>query len=307
MHPAGSFKLICLLSLFFLLVNECEGARRTSKRPKATKKTKKLPPLTVCSNFNLGRPKMSPRMFVGMNNESLHSPPLDDKKENGIKNNSHTGHEESDSKIEARIWKGEAIPINRAPFMAVVMIRKGGDTIFRCNAAFITSRILVTAAHCFMDPNTRKQIDSRQFFVRYDTDKVSDAKRGQVAELERVVPHRKFSCAKEGDTHSPHDIAIVVLKQRVEAFRSDPSKLLKLPRKDTEKTKYIDNGHPLFIVSLGPSFPPEGDKFFKLKKQKVSLYAKDCDRIFSELLDPKFEPRRMLCNSVQDNLVTLGG
>ena len=236
-----------------------------------------------------------------MNNESLPSASVDDGMNEAHANASFPHQEDSNFTIEGRMWRGEKISLSEAPFLANVM--EHGDIKYTagrvCNAAFITSRVAVTAAHCFFDSKNRRMNDNK-FFLRYNTDDLG-TKPGNDGEVEKIVLHRNFAC---GGSHSAYDIALVVLKLPFKGWT--PDKVIKLP-KQAEKKKYINNNHRLTIVSTGPTFPKSNTQAI-LKKDIIPLYTDDCVKIWKAWrLSPKMDTKRMLCNRKEDNLVSITG
>ena len=301
MHLSAVCKLIFFLSLSTLLINVCDGTRWTrTRRPGTTKKAAKVQKLDVCSNAKFKIPKMRPRSLITMSNESLSSAPRDGEMNETRANDSFAHQEDSNFKIESRMWKGKKISVSEVPFLANVMEDGEGIVERVCNAAFITSRVAVTAAHCFFDSEHRR-IDDNRFFLRYNTDDLR-SKPGDDGDIEKVIVHRKFVCTK---VHSAYDIALVVLKSPFKGWT--PDKVIKLP-KQAEKKKYINNKHPLAIVSTGPTFPRSSRQYI-LKKQITFLYTDECVKLFEEYFyrSPAFDRKRMLCNRKEDNLVDLGG
>ena len=298
MHLSAVCKLISLLCLSTLLINVCDG----TSGPQTTKKAVKPEKLNLSSNQKSEIPQMKPGSLITMNNESFPSASVDDEMKGTQANVSSAHQEDSNLKIEGRMWRGTKISLSEVPFFANV-IKHGeieGTAKRMCNAAFITSRVAVTAAHCFFDEQKRR-IHDNQFFLRYNTDDLR-TKRGSESEIEKIIIHRNFACEA---VHSAYDIALVVLKVPFNGWT--PYSLIKLP-KQADKKRFINNGYPLDIVSTGPTFPRSSGQTI-LRKDIIPLYTEHCAGAFAEYLgmSPAFDPKRMLCNKEKDNLVSLKG
>nr|XP_034830046.1 trypsin-3-like [Maniola hyperantus] len=103
-----------------------------------------------------------------------------------------------------RVVNGEAIDISQIPYHAALRRKSSAGWIYTCGAAIITTKALLTAAHCV----SAIQSDPLQLRVAVGTSSRSSG--GTVYDVKTVYPHERYSSLT-----LEHDIAMLVISKKI--------------------------------------------------------------------------------------------
>ena len=102
-------------------------------------------------------------------------------------------------------------PDGSFPWMASLFLRRdSGEAYFMCAATILSSRVLVSAAHCFSD----KYRDSDWFVRVGDNYIISKDPNEQTFQVNQIVRHEKFFALSSPGGDGRHDVALLQIKTR---------------------------------------------------------------------------------------------
>lgn len=114
--------------------------------------------------------------------------------------------------ITPLIVGGKTIPRGTWPWLAAVYINKVTGLTFNCGGNLVSSKVVVTAAHCFRTPEKEYKADEVIIYLgRYNIMKWSE-KGSHVTEVDQIYVHDDYM--KE-EQNFDADVAIVVMTDRI--------------------------------------------------------------------------------------------
>lgn len=148
------------------------------------------------------------------------------------------------SYVSKRIIGGSAVERGQWPFVVALLVKTSKQ--FFCGGTLITSKHVLTAAHCIQDKNVDKKLEAEQIEVLLGRHSLKDnsEKGSQTRDVEKIIVHPewKFNIRKYDA-----DLAILVLDHAV-AFSNfiQPACLTDDPELDNENRGVVVGNFTVF-------------------------------------------------------------
>jgi secreted trypsin-like serine protease len=120
-----------------------------------------------------------------------------------------------------KITDGKAVPNGKYPFMVALLDKRNpGSSAFHdqyCGGTLIEKDRVLTAAHCFFDPNTGDPafVSLKVLKVIVGRTVLTTTSQGQVRSVNRVFIHPKYNPKAQGSGFSNYDAAVLALSRPV--------------------------------------------------------------------------------------------
>lgn len=134
---------------------------------------------------------------------------------------------------DEKIVGGEVINISQAPYQGALLYAGS----FICGCSIISTKYLLTAAHCVHDFRDRLSVRVGSAFPFWG---------GELFEVEQAIKHPLFNI----DTLN-HDFAILKLKNEI-TMQTGVKEIIKLPQVNDK----IENGKEVFVSGYGSTMNP---------------------------------------------------
>ena len=173
---------------------------------------------------------------------------------------------------KSRLWNASKTSYEEHPYFAAIMIKRSDPIRFAqfCGGAFITPRIVITAAHCL-------ETDQRLLKVRYGTNAIDKWSLGESNKIGTGIDHEVAETFIHPDYRlrdkptdginddRKADVGLVLLRKPIE----HSSFVLQLPR-PFEDARFIQSEQESILVAMGYSFGD--DKGSVMKQTSVNLF-----------------------------------